>query len=244
MILWQVRKRLRAALRRPEPLRAWLRHVDPPPVGWRRLPLLRWTRRDRVAVMAASLALSALIATGATFAWFTVLDSLRNDFRAPQLDFHVPVVDAFAPPGGVRPGADMRKRVGAVNEGDLRAVVRVLVLPTIVAADGRTVLPARIGREVRMDIDEAHWADGRDGYYYYLGVLAPGQQTPDLITKVSLDADLPQGYDGAYVNVEVKSEASYARVRDYRRGWWGSAQPPQGGALAAIDAVLSPLSSY
>ncbi|MDR1797016.1 MAG: hypothetical protein LBR44_06150 [Clostridiales Family XIII bacterium] len=198
-------------------------------------------RRPRLTLALCAAFAAAAIVLETTFAWFTGKDSVTNPLRVPQLPFHVSVVDEFArPPAPPAPGgAWIPKRVGAANDGELRAVVRVLALPMVTAADGETVLPARLGAEVEADMDSARWADGGDGYYYWLGVLAPGEATDDLFTQVRLAAGLDDRYKGARLVIEVKAEASWASVGDYRTGWWGSDAVPGNGTLAQIDGVLS-----
>ncbi|MDR1815887.1 MAG: hypothetical protein LBR00_04295 [Clostridiales Family XIII bacterium] len=195
--------------------------------------------------MVCALLVGAALMLDGTFAWFTGVDSRVNPLRVPQLVFHVSAVDEFTPPQTppTPGGAAIPKRVGATNDGDLRAVVRLLALPQILAADGETVLPARLGGEVEADMESLLWVPGGDGYYYWIGVLAPGETTEDLFTEVKLKSGLAETYEGAKLIIEIKTEASVASVRDYRLGWWGSESAPTDATLAQIDGVLSAMVS-
>jgi len=87
------------------------------------------------------------------------------------------------------------------------------------------------------------WADGCDGYYYYLGRLDVGEITSQpLFTSVTLNPDLGSEYDNAVFSIEVKVEAVSAQKWEYRTSWWNSASPPASPPLILIDGALAPLS--
>jgi hypothetical protein len=201
---------------------------------------MRHTRKKGwLMVLLLSITLSMVLLLAGTFAWLKASDSVNNQFKLPQFQFDIPAVDIFTPPANpMNPdGSPVDKRVGAVNNGDLPGFVRLLVLPTIVASDGLTVLPARLGTEIIADLNTTDWADGGDGYYYYLSKLPAGQQTPDLFTNVRLAAGLDDSYKNASLTIEVKCEAIDTKKWNYRIGWWGSDAAPS-GAFAAIDQAL------
>jgi hypothetical protein len=170
-------------------------------------------------------------------------DSVTNRFKIPQYLFDVSIVEVFEPPvDPINPGGDpIEKRVSVTNNGDLPGFVRLLVLPTAVAADGHTVLPAHIGTEIIADLNTSTWTDGGDGYYYYRGVLPAKESTPELFTAISLTAGLDERYKGASLSIEVKCEAIGIKKWDYRVGWWGSSDAPTDTTLLTIDAILREL---
>jgi hypothetical protein len=187
--------------------------------------------------------LAAVLLLGGTIALMKSSSSVTNHLSAPQYQFDVSIVEVFDPPAGpIDPWGDpIEKRVSATNNGDLPGFVRLLVLPTVIAADGYTVLPARIGTEIIADLNTSEWADGGDGYYYYLDVLAPTQTTPALLNAVSLAANLDERYKGATLSIEVKCEAIGIKKWDYRVGWWGGPDAPGNTALIPIDEALREL---
>jgi len=92
--------------------------------------------------------------------------------------------------------------------------------------------------------DGKMWADGGDGYYYYLGLLNPGQTTAQpLFTSVTLAPDLGPEYNNATMKIGIKLEASEAVRAKYRDGWWrnGDNPPASPAALIPIDNTLKDL---
>jgi hypothetical protein len=149
-------------------------------------------------ILALCLFLALTLTLGSTLAWFTSFDFVVNTVNhepAPETRFSVEVVDVF------NPGQDI-KQVGAVNDGQKDAFVRVFLLPVLVltTAEGDEVLPVTYGYPggtgehnpaaalvIINDFnlaawdgsawDGGDWADGGDGYYYYLRTLPPGHST-------------------------------------------------------------------
>jgi hypothetical protein len=203
------------------------------------LHMRRTPKNGWLIILPLSAVLSiALMLTG-TFAWLKASDSVNNQFKLPQFQFDIPAVDIFAPPvNPMNPGDDpVEKWVGAVNNGDLPGFVRLLAFPAIVASDGLTALPAYFGAEIIADLNTTDWADGGDGYYYYLNKLPAGQSAPNLFTGIRLAAGLDNSYKDASLTIEIKCEAIDTKKWNYRIGWWGSDTVPS-GALAAVDQVL------
>ena len=90
---------------------------------------------------------AVLITLAGTLAWFIADDSFVNHVKAAMPKFFgATLVDKFTPPADP-PGEDdtFPKRVGAVNTEELPALVRLIALPVVIAADGKTLLPATIG---------------------------------------------------------------------------------------------------
>jgi predicted ribosomally synthesized peptide with SipW-like signal peptide len=216
------------------------------PSRGRRLPALTTTLKGGRATMVAmvSVVIAVALLLGGTSAWFRSSNSVTNKFGTPQYQFDVPAVDEFTPPSvPLEPGDQTAKKVGAINRGDLPGFVRLLILPTVVAADKATVLPARIGNEIKIKLNTTDWADGGDGYYYYLSKLPAGQSTPDLFSEVGLASGLDGQYKGATLTVEVKCEAVDTRQWNYRIGWWGSDAAPTDTARLAVDTALNGLAT-
>ena len=206
-------------------------------------------------ILAFSLIFAFVVMTGSTLAWFISIDSSVNNLQAPPDEkFSVSVVDVFNPTP--RPDKTYSKRVGAANLSEKPAFVRILVMPSFLAADGSTVLPATFGTHVMLeDLNLAawngagwiggDWAYGGDGYFYYLHVL-PGNTSTDisglnqnLFNAVKVADNLPAEYKNAHLRIEVKCEAVNTKKWNYRSGWWGKDTAPASPPLSDIDAVLS-----
>ncbi len=192
-----------------------------------------------------SMILALFILFGSTMAWFIATDGRLNPFATGAYRFAVQAVDVFSKPSTPPNEGDiLSKRVGSVNTGDYPAFVRLLVHPTILAADGMTILPASFGQEVIIrDLNTTDWTYGGDGYYYYLHKLDPGKSTTtlgkDLFTLVQFAQGLDPIYNGATLQIEVKCESSDIKKWNYRQGWWKSTSAPVGAPLNAIDTALA-----
>ena len=176
---------------------------------------------------------SLLLIAGVTFSWFVGFDNITNFFsNNPKKFFEVKVVDIFKPPADPDPYTPIPKIVGAWNTGETPGLVRIMVIPTIVAADG-TALPASMGNEVLMDdFNGTDWIDGGDGYYYYKHILQSGENTnamspkKNLFTTLYIAEGLDPVYTGAHLNIEVKIEAvGIDPPGEYIAGWWNGTVP-------------------
>ncbi|MDR0347297.1 MAG: hypothetical protein LBH56_02870 [Coriobacteriales bacterium] len=205
--------------------------------------MTRTSKRATSVPLLLSAILAAVLLLGGTIALMKTTDSVTNRIKIPQYRFDVSIVEVFDPPTDpIKPGDEpIEKRVSVTNNGDLPGFARLLILPTIIAADGYTVLPAHIGTEILANLNASEWADGGDGYYYYLGVLAPTETSPELFSTISLAANLDERYKGATFNIEVKCEAIGIKKWDYRVGWWGGPDAPDSADLIPIDKILREL---
>jgi hypothetical protein len=222
---------------------------------WQRKALQ--AKQCRFLILGFCMVFAFVVVTGSTLAWFISTDSSVNNLHSPPAKgFSAAVVDIFNP--SPRPGKTYSKRVGAVNQEEKPAFIRLLVMPVLLAADGETVLPAEFGTHVTLtDANLAtwsasgwsggDWADGGDGYYYYLHAL-PGNTSTDtgglnqnLFNTVKVADNLPAEYKGANLWIEVKCEAVGIGKWQYRTGWWGRDTAPADQTLGRIDTALSAL---
>ena len=212
--------------------------------------LLRF-HRQRPLVFLLAILISVVMVLGSTFSWFTQTDSRTNTFQTKELTFRVELQEDFIPPGTVAPGQQVTKSVNAKNTGDTAGFVRLLVLAEIVSEKGG-ILEAVPGVTFTYDGlnvtdwtpgNDKMWAEGGDGYYYYLGKLDPGQTTEQpLFTSVTLASDLGPEYDNATMKIEIKIEASDTVRASYRDGWWRNGDvPPTDPNLIPIDNTLQGL---
>jgi len=188
--------------------------------------------------------IASVMTVGTTLAWFVVSERKVNKLTTPpDQTFRIKVLDIFEePPTPPGKGDSFAKTVGAVNVGDKRGLVRVMLLPVFESDDG-TLLPASFGDQLIFTINESNWLYGGDGYYYYLHILEPGQDTNtlgrNLFTQVTLSEDLGDEYIDATLRIEVKCEAVDLKQDNYRVAWWGSASVPSDTTLQSIDAILA-----
>ncbi len=116
---------------------------------------------------------------------------------------------------GVAPGASSSKIVSVRNVGESEAWVRVKVkwtlqdqsgnpLPdTVTKSDGTTV------DVIRLAVNEEHWIDGNDGFYYYKHpVPAEGNNTTEILfDTVEFSEEMDNRYQGCISNVIVQAQA-------------------------------------
>ena len=215
----------------------------------RTLQRIKRMRHVKVWFLIFTILLSFVLIAGSTLAWYTAADTVQNEIDTPKpKNFDVHLVDLFEPP--VTPPApdnEFYKAVGAHNTGGVPAFVRLYVAPVIFGADGVSVLPASIGPEsanpasttpaiIMDDLAASSWVRGPDDYWYYLGRLDPGQQTPNLFSVLRLNPNLGEEYLESNLRIEVIVEA--ADTANYRYAWWGITAAPTTAGLAAVDALL------
>jgi hypothetical protein len=184
---------------------------------------------------------------GATSAWLFSTDLRENEIGVRKLFFDTRLIEDFDAPTGSAPaesGKTVAKEAWVRNDGDIPAFVRVMVFPTLRAADGKTFLDAHFGAELSfIGLDTSQWKDGGDGWFYYLGVLQPGQSTPSLFEAVTLDPGIENNaYPHAALTVTLLCETVETGKWHYRQAWWNN---PGGtgltGSLALVDGALSAL---
>jgi len=192
-------------------------------------------------VMAIVVALVNLL--GTTFAWFVQADNVKNILASKEIKFSHRILEDFEKPDLVDPGQTVEKAVRAENNGTQAGFVRLLVLTEIVSQNG-IPLPADSSVITYNDVNPTEWIKV-DGWWYYLGVLEPGDVTPDLFSGVTLSASLPDDYQNAGMKIEVKMEASDIKKWSYRAGWWpqhpSNAAPP--APFDVVDSALSVLTN-
>ena len=198
-----------------------------------------------------SLVLVMVKVLGHTYSWFTNAEQADNVFRTPDFLFSFQVEEEFDPPGSVAPGQNVEKVVHVRNIGDEAGLIRVLVLVEIFSEDG-VVLQATPGATftfIGLNTTDHSlgntnmWADGGDGYYYYLGKLESGKITEQpLFSGIQLSAGLGTEYVGADMKIEIKVEASETSREKYRDGWWKNGDnAPTALDLIPIDDALKNL---
>lgn len=201
-----------------------------------------------------------------TFAWFSGTAARDNEFKT-DFDFDVELVDEFEKQETVEPEQLVPKKVGVFNPEELAAFVRVMVFPVAYQTtdDGQVPLPITDGIELVYDdanttttFEENKWQLGDDGYYYYLGTLAPGQ-TKEQVDNDELDSQIlfkgvtikfkddetKETYRDASFRIVVKSEAVDARNGEYRVSWWNTDKDTAqvNDPLKTIDEVLQTLAN-
>ncbi|MCL2300519.1 MAG: hypothetical protein FWC27_10295 [Firmicutes bacterium] len=191
-----------------------------------------------VALAAAAAVLSAGFAVRGTLAWLNHSDSKSNGIGIMQYMFSNHIREDFEPPAAgtsLTGGQEVKKESWVANDGDIPAFVRVKVFPVLTSPDGLLHFEAQFGKQLRFAGLSADWMYGGDGYYYYLGVVPPGETTPPLFEKIELDEDVVT-YSDAVLTVTLIAETVETRKWHYRDAWW---ENTVAGSRTAVDSVLS-----
>ncbi|MGL5378345.1 hypothetical protein [Clostridium sp.] len=171
----------------------------------------------------------------AVWAFRSSNDSIKNDFIVADLNVSIDE-DFKLPTDFLYPGDSHIKDVKVKNNSNQPIFVRVMALPQI--ALGEMVLETKA--IVLLDIDEANWRDGKDGYYYYKGVLEVGKTTASLFKNVSIADNISKDiYENSKFDIMVKSEGCpITRSKVHINSWWGGNAPTE-EPLKSISDELS-----
>ena len=174
--------------------------------------------------------LAVVLVTLSTFAWFTTSDSMQNKFKSGNPLFDVALVDDFTSPNELTPETEINKVVAAKNTETIDAFVRMMVFPAALK-DGEPFEVQLEDHVQLIGLDTSKWKDGKDGYFYYLEKLAPGETSSNLFEKVKL---IIPTFD-----IVAKTEAIHTKKYDYRISWWGTDDPQTAEPLKTIDETLA-----
>jgi hypothetical protein len=190
---------------------------------------------------------------GNTSAWLNAEDSIINILRVKFFSFAPTVEEDFTPPtpaDPLSPGETYTKKPWVENDSGTPAFVRVMVFPTLVAADGVTHLEATIGNQLTfVGFNSTDWIDGNDGYYYYNKILPAASggtngKTSSLFTDVTVSNTIGGSYQNAQLTVTVLSEAIDIKKWNYRNAWWNNSNGTGlSTELTAVDTALSALAT-
>ncbi|MTD37498.1 hypothetical protein GIX45_02395 [Erwinia sp. CPCC 100877] len=181
--------------------------------------------------------ISCLIVGGITaYAALTIKEEKTTHFQIGNLQ--TKISEVFSEPTTIRPNETIEKKVTVTNTGTLNQFVRVMLHPEIRL--NNRLLPAKIGDEIVLDVNENNWRLGEDGYYYYLNVVEPDtvKVADTLFTQVKLRKELDLEYHEATFNLLIKVEAINCTKDGYRKAWW-QGNVPNNGSLQQIDQQLA-----
>ena len=168
-------------------------------------------KKQRMLLIAVLLCCAAIIASG-TLAYFTAEETAYNVITTGSISMDLVEETTGGQPwpeggiSGVMPGMEVDKIPYVVNDGGIDFYARIAVNMTVTGANGN----ALSDKYISLNINKAHWTE-KDGYYYYNGVVKPGQQTEPLFTKVTFDPDMHNAYMNATVEIDVMAEAVQSR---------------------------------
>lgn len=159
------------------------------------------TKKKRIWFMS----LVALLAFGflvyGTFAFWRTAGVSENQLTTGVLDGTL--VEEYEPQDGIYPGDTVPKIVNVKNDGNLDMIVRLKVEKAWMNnTDG--LLDNEL---IEIDFNADKWLDGGDGYFYYKGILKPGEMTEEpLMEEFTLDASASNEYMGQDANIIISMD--------------------------------------
>ena len=163
--------------------------------------------RIKVKVFVAALAamLMAVISTS-TLAYYQTVGTATNVVTSGNIRFVIHETTEQGnelPDGGVyiAPGDVVSKKVSIESDCDHPFYLRVKM---VYGVDSQTLSAEDC---FKLDINEADW-ELYDGWYYYKGVVQPGETTPDVFFHIEIvGAEVDSSYIGKTLTLTVKAQA-------------------------------------
>lgn len=177
-------------------------------------------------------------------------DNKTNNFSYG--DLKAELIEEFEPNKNIQVnGPAYVKKVSVKNAGEVDSFIRVLVLPEILSKIEKdtppVLLPSVIGQELELldglgvpIVNTNDWQNGKDGYFYYLKKLKPGQTTVALFDSVKVSSNLitkDSLYENATLDIQVKVEGIHTTEFAYRDGWWQGKLPVEPNLIVVDDAL-------
>ena len=112
----------------------------------------------------------------------------------------------------------VKEQVKVRNTGNIAAYIRATVVATYVAPDGKVLATApQEGVDYTVQINDADWKRGSDGFWYYPASVAPNGLTADLIHT----AEAVTAPDGYRLNLQILATAIQAEPPAAAEQAWG-----------------------
>lgn len=119
------------------------------------------------------------------------------------------VVEEYEEPKSLLPGAEVVKVASVKNVGELDLLARVQITKvwgSEKGADGKVIADPGLSTDnILLQLNLTDWEE-IDGWYYYKGILAPGESTPPLLRSFTLAAETEREYANKLADIIVYSE--------------------------------------
>lgn len=159
--------------------------------------------------------ITTFFAVNMTGAFFTDSEKLQNNFTVGCN--RTVIEEEFPPPDPIDPNepADVSKSASVKNQMAVTCYVRMAV---VFESDGTGEGFSITG------IDTEHWANGKDGYYYYLEPLESGVVTTPLFSGIHYSGEGAENGMGSVENVicyeeSVQAEHQGIPFENYQEAW-------------------------
>ena len=168
------------------------------------------TKNKKLLLIAIAVLITVACTTGGTLAYiFTGTPSVDNTFQPVYVSCSVE--ESF--------DGTTKSDVAVKNTGDINAYIRATFVVMWVADDG-SVLSTKpvLGTDYTLTYGSGNWALGSDGFYYYTLPVSAGITTANLLDRVTLKGEAPDGYS---LTVHVAATAIQAEPAAAVTEAWG-----------------------
>ena len=170
-------------------------------------------RRYKILGLLAAVML-IVSSTGTAFAAYQAVAPSVHEINLANI--RARIVEEYAQTGPVYPGNTIDKVVNVKNTGSGDAVVRVKVEKAwgeARDADGKLIVDSSYSTDnIRIVYDTSLWMyNAADGYFYYKGVLKPGETTAvPLLRAFTIDKNTGNNYEGLEADIVIHMECVQA----------------------------------
>lgn len=171
------------------------------------IKLKAYPGKKQLALIAILTICFAIVASG-TMAYFTAEETAYNVITMGRLGMELVEEPSDGKPwpaegiSGIVPGIIIDKKPYIVNKGSVDFYTRASVSIKVTASNGNSLS----AEYIQLDINTTDWTE-KDGYYYYNRILAPGEKTEPLFTKVSFAKEMHNAYQGARTEIDINAQA-------------------------------------
>ena len=172
--------------------------------------------KNKKRIAAAGLAAVSVfnLCTAGTLAYWRSTGITENNITTGVVDGTI-IEEYTEPQGGIYPGDTVDNTVNIRNDGTVDMVVRVKIEKNW--DDQNELLDSD---KIMIDFDTEHWLDGNDGYYYYKGILSPGETTVEpLMDSFTLDTSASNEYMGKNASIIVSMDCLQATSNAIENVW-------------------------
>lgn len=186
--------------------------------------------KKKLTAIISLVALIAVVGVGSAFAWFFARDEVMNRFTTgmavdpndpENIHYGVKVEEIWTDEDGknIIPGIEINKDVRARNKASYKSFIRIKFEPIFTSsAEGVKLedldtkyLNLKMINLTKADIlKDEEWVLGEDGYYYFLKILDPEEETNYLLDSVTLDKNVKKQYGNAAFDIVVNAESVQA----------------------------------
>ena len=139
---------------------------------------------------------------GGTLAYWRIEGSAATTLATGQLKGSL--INEYQAESVLYPGGSLNQVISAKNSGDLDMLLRLKV-------DKMWDDSQLSDEKLHINYNSKYWMDGSDGYYYYKGILEPGEACEEpLCESISLDADASNEYSAKSGKIQATLECLQA----------------------------------